>query len=85
MRVYDPANGSWRVTWFSPVRGAELQLLARSEADAIVLDSVERDPLMFRWIISDIADDSFIWRGSGSEDQGVTWLLLQEMGARRRS
>jgi hypothetical protein len=83
LRVYDPSSGTWRITWFSPVRGGELQLIARSEGEDILLDSVEREPFAFRWTFSDISADSFLWRGSGSDDDGVTWLLLQEMSARR--
>jgi hypothetical protein len=84
MRVYDAATGTWRITWFAPARGGELRLVARADGDEIVLDSVDRDPLAFRWVFSEIAPDSFLWRGSGSDDDGATWLLLQEMRATRR-
>jgi hypothetical protein len=84
LRVYDPASATWRITWFSPLRGGEFRLVARDEGDEIVLDSVEREPLAFRWVFSDITADSFLWRGSGSDDDGVTWIVLQEMRARRR-
>ena len=83
LRVYDPSSGTWRITWFSPTRGAELRLVARADGDDIVLDSVDREPLAFRWSFSEIAPDSFLWRGSGSDDSGETWLTLQEMRARR--
>ena len=84
LRVYDPPSGTWRITWFAPARGGELRLLARAEGDDIVLDGVEREPIAFRWVFSEITEDSFLWRGSGSDDDGATWLVLQEMQARRR-
>jgi hypothetical protein len=84
IRVYDPPSGTWRITWFSPVRGGELRLVAREEGGEIVQDSLEREPIAFRWVFSEITPDSFLWRGSGSDDDGATWLLLQEMRARRR-
>jgi hypothetical protein len=83
LRVYDASTGTWRITWFAPTRG-ELRLVASADGDDIVLDSVEREPLAFRWVFSDIAADSFLWRGSGSDDDGASWLVLQEMRARRR-
>jgi hypothetical protein len=60
-----------------------LRLVAREHGSDIVLDSVEREPLAFRWVFSEIAADSFTWRGSGSDDDGATWIVLQEMQARR--
>jgi hypothetical protein len=84
LRVYDPASGTWRITWFAPARGGELRLVARAEGDGIVLDGVEREPIAFRWTFSEITPSSFLWRGSGSDDDGETWLVLQEMRARRR-
>jgi hypothetical protein len=83
LRVYDPSSDTWRVTWFAPARGGELRLVARADGDDIVLDGVERDPIAFRWVFSEITPDQFLWRGSGSDDDGATWLVLQEMRARR--
>jgi len=84
LRVYDPSSGTWRITWFAPMHGGELGLVARADGDDIVLHSVEREPLAFRWVFSEITPDAFGWRGTGSDDAGATWLLLQEMRARRR-
>jgi hypothetical protein len=84
LRVYESSTGTWRITWFSPARGGELRLVARADGGDIVLDSVEREPLAFRWVFSEITEDSFLWRGSGSDDEGASWLVLQEMRARRR-
>jgi hypothetical protein len=83
LRVYDPPTGTWRITWFAPTRG-ELRLTGRADGADIVLDSLEREPIASRWVFSEIGTDSFTWRGSGSDDDGATWLPLQEMHARRR-
>jgi len=85
LRVYEPATGTWRVTWSAPVQGRALTLAARASGDDIVLDSEEREPLWVRWVFSEITDDSCLWRGSASDDGGETWLLLQEMRMRRTS
>ena len=84
IRVYDPAIDAWHVTWFAGVQGKALALTARAVEDRIVLDSVEREPLAFRWEFSDILADSCRWLGSASDDGGESWLVLQEMRLRRR-
>jgi len=85
LRVYEPASGTWHVTWSAPVQGRSLTLVARASGDDIVLDSEEREPLWVRWVFSEITDDSCLWQGSATDDGGDTWLLLQEMRLRRRS
>jgi hypothetical protein len=84
LRVYEPETDSWRVTWSAPVQGRGLSLVARAVGDEIVLDSEIQEPLAFRWVFSEIEDNSCLWRGSATDDRGETWLLLQEMWLRRR-
>ncbi len=38
-----------------------------------------------RWRVTEIAPDSFRWLGAVSKDGGVTWELVQELRARRRT
>ena len=58
------------------VRGRE-----QSRRPGDVVAEVER---LAREGVREITPDSFLWRGSGSDDDGETWLLLQEMRAVRR-
>jgi hypothetical protein len=84
LRVYDPQERAWRVTWIDPVKRARVQLDARKVGADIVQIGVNAKGEPRRWIFSEIAKDSFTWRGEGSEDGGQTWRLYAEYFARRR-
>jgi hypothetical protein len=84
VRVYDPQLDAWHVTWIAPVQGRGARLIARPDGDEIVLEGTEEE-VTFRWVFSEITDDSCLWRGSASDDGGETWIVLQEMRLRRRS
>jgi hypothetical protein len=83
-RVYDPEERVWRVTWIDPVKRARVQLDARKVGADIVQIGANAKGEPRRWIFSEIARDSFTWRGEGSEDAGQSWLLYAEYFARRR-
>ena len=83
-RVYDPEERVWRVTWIDPVKRARVQLDARKVGADIVQLGTHSKGEQRRWIFSEIAQDSFTWRGEGSDDGGQTWRLYAEYFARRR-
>lgn len=83
-RMFDPRTNAWRVTWFAPVSGTIVDLTARADGDGIVLEGVEPDGTLDRWVFSDIARRSFTWDGYESKDQGRTWPHLERMQVRRR-
>ena len=84
LRVYDPEDRVWRVTWVDPVRRNRVQLEARKVGADIVQLGTNAKGESRRWIFSDIAQNSFTWRGEGSQDGGQTWGLYAEYFARRR-
>lgn len=45
-------------------------------------DQCRSDPQL-RWRLTDIAADSFTWRGESSRDSGVTWQFDEQMLATR--
>ena len=83
-RLYDTKTDTWRVTWFAPVSGTIVDLTARRAGDEILLEGVEPDGLLDRWIFSDIMPDAFVWTGYESKDEGRTWPLVERMIVRRR-
>lgn len=85
LRVYDPAERIWRVTWIDPVKRARVQLDAQSVGVDILQTGTHVNGESRRWIFSDIAKDSFTWRGEGSSDAGKSWRLYAEYFARRRN
>ncbi len=84
LRVYDPEERVWRVTWIDPVKRGRVQLDAHKVGADIVQLGTNAKGEPRRWIFSEITEDSFTWRGEGSEDGGQTWKLYAEYFARRR-
>lgn len=84
IRFYDREIEAWRSTWLGPRRQVVMPFIARRIEDEIVLEGSFEDGVTTRWIFSDITSDSFSWRAVESTDGGGTWLLKQEMKARRK-
>ncbi len=85
IRAYDDRTDSWHVSWLGPVWHEYVHLVARAVGDRIVLEGSGADPTRrVRWSFNEITEDSFLWRGEASLDEGKTWTLEQEIGARRR-
>ncbi len=84
IRAWDPELEAWRVTWVSGLGGGTTSFIASAIGGEIVMESQGEDET-FRWIFSNITDDSFHWRALGSPDGGRTWVVAQEMDARRRA
>jgi hypothetical protein len=78
LRRYDPAAGVWRITWYNPVSGAEVHLVARRVGDRIVQEGRADDETLLRWSFVDITPDSFTWRGEVSADGGRSWYVDAE-------
>ncbi len=83
IRVWDTDLGAWRVTWVSGLDGGTTSFIASAIAGEIVMESQGEEEI-FRWIFSDITPTSFHWRAVGTPDGGRTWVVAQEMVARRR-
>lgn len=83
IRAFDADLGAWRATWVSALTGGTISFIASPIAGEIVMESQgERE--IRRWIFSDITSDSFRWRAVSTPDEGATWVIAQEMSARRR-
>ncbi len=84
LRCYDPASGIWHVTWMQPASGEFVNLAARGEGDRILQEVLGADPQRReRWTFSEITPTSFTWSGEVSRDRASTWILQQQMKARR--
>ncbi len=84
LRFYDPKIGAWRVSFVAPVIGAIVNLIARRSRDDIVLEGRGPDGVLYRWMFSDITEETFRWRGYESSDEGRTRVMDEEMTATRR-
>jgi len=83
VRYYDPKIDAWHSIWISPKQGIVQSFVARKEGDEIVLRGATREGYPERWIFSVISRDSFHWRAVESHDNEKTWLMTEEVRARR--
>jgi hypothetical protein len=83
LRFFDSSIGAWRVVWADPVNNVLVTLVAREEGEEIVIEGTTEAGRSLRWVWSEIAERSAIWRGYSSEDDGATWRLGEEMRLRR--
>jgi hypothetical protein len=83
LRVYDPAAGVVRVSYFSPVRGQFANLVAIGWRDGIRQDGTQNDGRPIRWNFSSITDDSYVWDAWVSGDDGATWTHVEHIEGRR--
>jgi hypothetical protein len=83
LRIYDPRIDAWHVQWSDPVTQNFLQMIGRAEGSDIVQLGTRPDGKLLRWSFSEITENSFLWRGEISADQGASWRLVTEFTARR--
>jgi hypothetical protein len=84
LRVYDPRIDAWQIQWTDPVTQNYLAMIGRADGNDIVQLGARPDGHLIRWSFSEIAEDSFRWRGEVSADKGANWRLNVEFRARRR-
>ena len=83
VRSFDPSMQGWRVNWFSPKYEEYRALIAMPYRDGIRQDGSRADGRPIRWNFSEITDDSFVFDGWCSDDDGVTFWHEQHMRAAR--
>ena len=83
IRIYDPALRAWRVWWFNPRDGVRAELIGRRVGNVIFQEGKFPDGTPIRWTFSDLATDSFRWRGERLERDGHSWRLQVEFHGRR--
>ena len=83
LRVYDPDIDAWRIQWTDPVTRSFLQMIGRAEGSDIVQLGTRPDGQLVRWSFSEIMENSFLWRGELSADQGASWRANVAFTARR--
>ena len=85
LRVYDPAAGLVRVSYFSPASNQYANLVAQGWRDGIRQDGTQNDERPIRWNFSEITGDSYAFDGWVSDDDGVTWKLVEHLDGVRLS
>lgn len=83
LRLYEPEQRQWRITWLDPAIGFYVTQVGRECADGIVQEGQTANGIPMRWRFCDITPDSFRWIGEVADEQG-RWRLQLTMRATRR-
>jgi hypothetical protein len=83
LRVFDSANGMWRVHYFNPLDRSEETLVAQADNKAIVQTGNNAHGISLRQAFGDITPSSFAMRREVSN--GGFWKLESEYFAKRKS
>ena len=84
LRVYDPKNDVWHITWSNPVTQAFNRMTGRQVGNEIIQEYITDEGMRCQWVFTDISADSFHWIGRGTKDGGKTWIVETEFFVRRK-
>jgi hypothetical protein len=83
LRIYDPGIDAWHIVWSDPATQFYAQQIGRADGRDIVQEGRHASGALLRWRFTDIAANSFRWRGEHSADDGANWQLQVDIFARR--
>jgi hypothetical protein len=84
LRVYDPQNDVWSITWIDPVKQAFNRMIGRKVGDDIVQEYRDQHGIRCQWLFTEITAESFHWISRDSADEGQSWTVRGEFFLRRR-
>ncbi len=85
IRCYDPAEDVWHISWMQPSGREFVHLIGRRRDEMIVQEVTGLEPgRRERWCFTNITPNSFHWFDEVSNDNGATWIVQEEINARRR-
>ena len=82
IRVFHPEIEAWCAVWLNPVGAKRNDLIGRRVGDDIVQFCLGTDRPE-KWVFSEIAARSFLWRAFLLGDDGVTWVADTEFQLHR--
>ncbi len=85
LRVYDPRNDIWHITWIDPVRQVYDRMIGRKVGEDIVQEYRNEQGARCQWLFAEITSRSFHWISRDSADEGKTWSVRAEFFLRRRA
>lgn len=85
IRVYDPREDAWHITWIDPNTGAYARMRGNSEGEDIVQEYRDDDGVLWQWCFTEITENSFLWIARESKDERASWQVRNEFLLRRRT
>ena len=84
LRVYDPKNDLWHITWIDPVKQVFNRMTGSKVGRDIVQEYRTENGRRCQWMFTEITAESFRWTSRESPDGGETWIVRGEFFLRRR-
>jgi len=84
VRIYDPAERCWHITWVDTKGRSFSQFTATGDSTKIVMKGVDARGRLARNIFSEITASSFSWTKEWTFDQGATWVPVSRIFCRRK-
>lgn len=85
VRVYDPVEDVWHITWIEPNTGSFARMEGGRQGDDIVQQYQDDEGKLWQWCFTEIKDDSFHWLAKESMDGGRSWRVRNEFLLARRA
>ena len=83
IRFCDPKTGVWHLRWIDPTNNQIEQLDATRVGDDIIQTGTSLTGKITKWNFTDITPRSFTWRAHQLNDDGATWIMIEEYHLRR--
>jgi hypothetical protein len=84
IRVYDPKNDQWYITFIDPFTTQSYHRMIGRKIGNDIVQEYRREGVLTHWIFTDITDDSFHWMWKESTDDGKSWKVQAEFFLHRR-
>jgi hypothetical protein len=83
LRVYDPREDRWEITWIDPLRHMFDRMIGRASGKDIVQEYRNAEGRLTQWCFTGITGESFHWLSRESAD-GAAWRVTAEFFLKRR-
>ncbi len=83
IRIYDPDEDLWNITWINPATQTTERMIGRKVGDEIIQEYKSGKDIISQWIYTEITETSFHWIARESNDDGKTWKIEQEFFLKR--
>jgi hypothetical protein len=84
LRIYDPANDHWYITFVDPFTTQSYHRMIGRKVGNDIVQELRVENLITHWIFTDISNDSFHWMWKESVNNGKTWQMYAEFFMERR-
>jgi len=85
LRVYDPKNNLWYITFIDPVTTQSYHRMIGRKFGNDIIQQYCSDGKLCQWNFTEITGNSFHWMWKESTDNGKTWKVPAEFFLMRRS